>query len=231
MALDESTLELAQLAVRRAQEALGVAMNAPGPVDTSGEPAFELPRDVEVAAAIRTRPDYLLGAAQRDLSARIVRDSSRDWWPTASLSFDPQYIAPAGLFQPSGTWRFTLAVTQPLYDAGLRRARRVQREADVKQSELSLQQVEVRAQAEVRTAQAAIAFQERALERARVAAQHAREVLQITVVAFEAGASTNIEVIEAQRAARDLDSAVAVAEDRVRQARLDLLVALGRFPA
>jgi len=231
VALDESTLELAQLAVRRAQEALGVAMNAPGPMDTSGEPAFELPRDVEVAAAIRTRPDYLLGAAQRDLSARIVRDSSRDWWPTASLSFDPQYIAPAGLFQPSGTWRFTLAVTQPLYDAGLRRARRVQREADVKQSELSLQQVEVRAQAEVRTAQAAIAFQERALERARVAAQHAREVLQITVVAFEAGASTNIEVIEAQRAARDLDSAVAVAEDRVRQARLDLLVALGRFPA
>ncbi len=231
VALDETTLELAQLAVRRAQEALGVAMNAPGPMDTSGEPAFELPRDVEVAVAIRTRPDYLLGAAQRDLSARIVRDSSRDWWPTASLSFDPQYIAPAGLFQPSGTWRFTLAVTQPLYDAGLRRARRVQREADVKQSELSLQQVEVRAQAEVRTAQAAIAFQERALERARVAAQHAREVLQITVVAFEAGASTNIEVIEAQRAARDLDSAVAVAEDRVRQARLDLLVALGRFPA
>jgi len=231
VALDESTLELAQLAVRRAQEALGVAMNAPGPMDTAGEPAFELPRDVEVAAAIRTRPDYLLGAAQRELSARIVRDSSRDWWPTASISFDPQYIAPAGLFQPSGTWRFTLAVTQPLYDAGLRRARRVQREADVKQSELSLQQVEVRAQAEVRTAQAAIAFQERALERARVAAQHAREVLQITVVAFEAGASTNIEVIEAQRAARDLDSAVAVAEDRVRQARLDLLVALGRFPA
>ena len=231
VALDESTLELAQLAVRRAQEALGVAMNAPGPMDTAGEPAFELPRDVEVAAAIRTRPDYLLGAAQRELSARIVRDSSRDWWPTASISFDPQYIAPAGLFQPSGTWRFTLAVTQPLYDAGLRRARRMQREADVKQSELSLQQVEVRAQAEVRTAQAAIAFQERALERARVAAQHAREVLQITVVAFEAGASTNIEVIEAQRAARDLDSAVAVAEDRVRQARLDLLVALGRFPA
>jgi outer membrane protein TolC len=63
-----------------------------------------------------------------------------------------------------------------------------------------------------------------------VAAQHAREVLQITVVAFEAGASTNIEVIDAQRMARDLDSAVAVAEDRVRQARLDLLVALGRFP-
>ena len=230
VAMDESMLELAQLAVRRAQEALGVAMNAPGPIDALGEPAFEVPRDVEPLLAIRTRTDYRLGVAQRDLSARIVRDSSRDWWPTATVSFDPQYIAPAGLFQPSGTWRFTLALSQPIYDGGLRRARLRQREADVKQNDVALQQVEVRAQAEVRTAQAAVAFQERALDRARVAAQHAREVLQITVVAFEAGASTNIEVIEAQRAARDLDSAVAVAEDRVRQARLDLLVALGRFP-
>ena len=230
VAMDESMLELAHLAVRRAQEALGVAMNASGPMDAAGEPAFEVPRDVEWASAIRTRTDYRLGVAQRDLSARIVRDSSRDWWPTATVSFDPQYITPAGLFQPSGTWRFTLALSQPLYDAGLRRARLRQREADVRQSEIALQQVEVRAQAEVRTAQASVAFQERALERARVAAQHAREVLQITVVAFEAGASTNIEVIDAQRAARDLDSAVAVAEDRVRQARLDLLVALGRFP-
>jgi HAE1 family hydrophobic/amphiphilic exporter-1 len=230
VAMDESMLELAQLAVRRAQEALGVAMNAPGPIDALGEPAFEVPRDVEPLLAIRSRTDYRLGVAQRDLSARIVRDSSRDWWPTATVSFDPQYIAPAGLFQPSGTWRFTLALSQPIYDGGLRRARLRQREADVKQNEVALQQVEVRARAEVRTAQAAVASQERALDRARVAAQHAREVLQITVVAFEAGASTNIEVIEAQRAARDLDSAVAVAEDRVRQARLDLLVALGRFP-
>jgi len=230
VAMDESMLELARLAMRRAQEALGVAMNAPGPMDAAGEPAFEVPRDVESASAIRTRTDYRLGAAQRDLSARIVRDSSRDWWPTATVSFDPQYITPAGLFQPSGTWRFTLALSQPIYDGGLRRARVRQREADVKQSELSLQQVEVRAQAEVRTAQAAVSFQERALDRARVAAQHAREVLQITIVAFEAGASTNIEVIDAQRTARDLESAVAVAEDRVRQARLDLLVALGRFP-
>jgi hypothetical protein len=37
-------------------------------------------------------------------------------------------------------------------------------------------------------------------------------------------------VIDAQRVARDQESLVALAEDAVRQARLDLLVALGRFP-
>ena len=64
----------------------------------------------------------------------------------------------------------------------------------------------------------------------RSAAQQAAEVLKITTFAFEAGATTNLEVIDAQRQARDADSAAAVAEDAVRRAQLDLLTALGRFP-
>jgi outer membrane protein TolC len=72
--------------------------------------------------------------------------------------------------------------------------------------------------------------QERALVSARRAADQANEVLKITITAFDAGASTNIEVIDAQRSARDLEAAVVAIEDGVRQARLDLLVALGRFP-
>ena len=55
-------------------------------------------------------------------------------------------------------------------------------------------------------------------------------MVRITDVAFRAGATTNLEVIDAQRRARDTETIAAVAEDRVRQARLDLLVALGLFP-
>ena len=54
--------------------------------------------------------------------------------------------------------------------------------------------------------------------------------MRITDVAFRAGATTNLEVIDAQRRARDAETAAAIAEDRERQARLDLLVALGLFP-
>jgi len=52
----------------------------------------------------------------------------------------------------------------------------------------------------------------------------------ITNVSFRAGAATNIEVIDAERSARDADTAVAIAEDQLRRARLELLNALGRFP-
>ncbi|MNC91008.1 hypothetical protein D3C83_71900 [compost metagenome] len=82
----------------------------------------------------------------------------------------------------------------------------------------------------MRLARAAIVSRELALAKARQAAEAAAEVLKITIVAFDAGSTTNLEVIDAQRASRDLEALVVLAEDAVRQARLDLLVALGRFP-
>ena len=54
--------------------------------------------------------------------------------------------------------------------------------------------------------------------------------MKITDLAFRAGATTNIELIDAQRQAHDSDTTAALSEDSVRQSRLDLLVALGRFP-
>jgi outer membrane protein TolC len=70
----------------------------------------------------------------------------------------------------------------------------------------------------------------RALAHARRAAEQANEVVRITDIAFREGATTNIEVIDAQRRARDAETAAAIAEDAVRRARLELLVAAGGFP-
>ena len=65
--------------------------------------------------------------------------------------------------------------------------------------------MQIEARSEVRLARAAIEARERALASARQAAQTANEVLKITIVAFDAGSTTNIEVIDAQRSARDLE--------------------------
>ncbi len=230
VASDEAGLEVVQLGVRRAQDALGVLLAADGPIDTAGDPSFEVPTVGGESDWMMARPDVQLFAAQQRAAERVVKDSAKDWWPTGSLAFDPQYLTPSGIFQPSRTWRFTMLFSQPIFDGGLRRGLKAQRAAALEAAVLSVDHARIRARAEVRTAQAAVDAYARALTGARLAATHANEVLRITILAFEAGASTNIEVIDAQRSTRDFETAVAQSEDAVRQARLELLVALGQFP-
>jgi len=100
----------------------------------------------------------------------------------------------------------------------------------VEQSKLSFTQIQIQARSDVRLADESVKSFERALAFARTAAQQANEVVRISTSAFEVGATTNLEVIDAQREARDADTLVTLAEDAVRRAKLDLLIAVGRFP-
>jgi len=184
----------------------------------------------EDTAWMAGRPDVARQTAQLQAARRVIDDSRRDWYPTGSVSFDPQYVAPAGIFQPSRSWRLTLSFSQPLFDGGQRRATRALRQATVDSLTLGLTLLQIEARAGVRLAQASVESAQRALSAATRAAEQANEVLRITTVVFEVGAATNIEVIDAQRSARDAEAVVAQTEDALRQARLDLLVALGRFP-
>jgi outer membrane protein TolC len=75
-----------------------------------------------------------------------------------------------------------------------------------------------------------VASAERTLVNARAAAAQSREVVDIIAISVRAGGATNIEVIDAERRARDADTVSAIAEDALRRAQLDLLTALGLFP-
>ena len=227
---EETRLEALQIALLRAQEGLGVLVIENGPVDAATDPAFEVPTAVTEAEWMAARPDIRFQQSVQAAAERVVRDSWRDWLPTANANFVPAYVTPAGLFQPSKAWTLTIALTQPIYEGGERKALKGLREVTLDQSKLQLTNLEVQARSEVRVSQQALESFERALVSARQAADQANEVLRITTLAFEVGATTNLEVIDAQREARDTETARALAEDGVRRAQLDLLVALGRFP-
>ena len=226
---DQLRLENARLGLRRAQEALGVIVVADGPVDAGSEPAFDTAGALAESAAIAARPDLQTQAAVQRSAERIVKDHWLEWMPLPVFSFDPVLVAPKGLFQPSKTYRFSVQIVQPVFDGGERRAQLSARRVAVNQAKLTFFETEVRAKADVRIAQAAIVSLESSLGIARTAVSQAAEVLRITTAAFEVGATTNIEVIDAQRSMRDAETEAAVAEDAVRRAKLDLLVALGRF--
>jgi multidrug efflux system outer membrane protein len=230
VAADEARLENTRLALRRAQEALGVLVVEHGPVDTGAEPTLDVPATIDAAQWRQARPDILLQTAVQRAAERTLRDSMKDWWPAVGASFDPTFITPSGLFQPSRSWRLTLSFSQPVFEGGQRRAQRALRQVALDESRLGLSLLELEAESAVRLAQASLESTQRALASARQSAEHAAEVLRITTAAFEVGATTNLEVIDAQRSARDAESTSTLAEDAVRRARLDLLVAIGRFP-
>jgi outer membrane protein len=117
----------------------------------------------------------------------------------------------------------------PLYDGTLGAERRI-RIAERETARLRLDAVKVQAFSELRTAEESVRRIERLVAASREAAEHANEALRITEIAYRAGATTNVEVVQAQQTARNTEIVAAQAEDQLRQARLDLLVALGQFP-
>ena len=70
---------------------------------------------------------------------------------------------------------------------------------------------------------------DQALVSAQEAAALAKRAYDLATLAYKAGATTNLEVIDAAQRSRDADGDAARAEDVSRRARLDLLVASGRF--
>lgn len=228
---DEARVEEARLLVRRSQEALGLLMAAEGAVDAAADPAFDVPPPaVPDAELIAGREDVRVILARESAAARRASDAWKDYLPSVSALFSPEVLAPSGLFANSRSWRASVLFSVPLVDAGQRRGQARERQALVDVVRTERANAERQARSEIRTAREAVAATERALAHARRAAEQANEVVRITDIAFREGATTNIEVIDAQRQARDAETAAAIAEDAVRRARLELLVATGRFP-
>jgi len=234
LSADQGLVEVFSLALFRAQEALGVLVTSDRPLDAVEEPAFEIPEESRTLAAadteIQQRADIKFINLEIFAANRVVNDSWKDWMPTVNGVFQPVFQEPGSIVSPETGWRAILQFDLPVFDAGERRGVKMVREASLRQSEAALSGQLRQAKSEIRLAYEAVRRTARALESARAASQQSAEVLNITAFSFRAGATTNIEVIDAQRRSRDADTAVAVAEDAARQARLDLLTALGRFP-
>ena len=125
-AVNEELVERSRLAVALGQEALGLLMAADGPMDAIEEPALETPTEV-AESWLLDRTDIRLFDARIDAAGRVVDDSWKDWVPQVRASFEPQYIAPSGLFQPPGTWRAVVTAAIPIWDSGRRGAVRAVR--------------------------------------------------------------------------------------------------------
>ena len=224
---NETRIEEALLAIQLAQEALGVLVGANGPVDAVNYPTFDIPDEL---GQLTNRTDIQLILAREAAAQRVYSDSWKDRLPSLTSAFTPSLLEPPGVFAKAFSWRAQILFAVPLYDSGLRAGEKAQRLADLNNIRFERANLERQAASDIRVARDAVASTTRAFAAAQQAADRANQVVMITDVAFREGASTNIEVLDAQRQARDVETQAAIAEDLLKRAQLDLLVALGRFP-
>jgi outer membrane protein TolC len=224
-------VESAQLAVVQAQEALGVLVAGATPMDTAEEPWLDaISTEQAFDEARRRRADLLHLRASQHLARRVLREDFTAYLPSITASFAPIYTYPGTVFTPTLSWEGQLSLTVPFYDGGTREGVLREHRALRDESDFNLESLERQAASDIRVGGESVQRNTEALRRARHAAELAHEAVKIAELSYEAGATTNIELIDAERRARDADTAAAVLEDAARQARIDLLFAAGELP-
>lgn len=236
-ATDEGNLQNAQVSLTRAREALGVLITGEGAIDAEDGPDNsedanqQLPSEKDaVKGAENDRSDVRAKRRAVEAAERRVNEAWADYFPTLNLLATPFYSDPASPTYPQTGWEAQLILTVPLYDGGLRYGQEHERSALAEEARIDLEATQRQARSDARTASEELVRADAALDQARQAATFGKKTLELASIAYKAGATSNLEVIDAERAARDTQAAADIAEDAARQARLDLLAASGRFP-
>ena len=231
LATSLSQLEVVLTGLARFQEALGQAAGGDVPLDAQAEPALEVPAaDEPLDLAADRRADVRAAGARARAAARVARDSWADWLPSLLGTFTEFRQDWATTTSPGHGWQAQAILSFPLFEGGLRVGQARERNALEAEGAAQLDGLLRQARSEVRAAWASLQHAEASLRESRRAAEGADRVLTLVDQAYKAGATTSLDVTDAQQRARDAETAAAVLEDGVRQARLDLLAATGHFP-
>ncbi len=229
---EEVNVQTQAVALVRAREALGVFLATAGPVDAASEDTpNQMPtRSEAMNEAEKLRPDVRARDEATRAAERTVHHAWGDYMPYLNLIAFPFYQDPPEPTIPRTGWEAELVLTVPFYDGGLRYGQQEQRKAFADEARLTAEATLRQARSDVRVAFEEIQRADIALDQAEQSAAFAKRALELANIAYRAGATTNLEVIDAERQARDAESQSALAEDAAREARLDLLAASGRFP-
>jgi outer membrane protein TolC len=228
---DEAQVKNAETALVRAQSALAILLSAEDLVDVADEVALGAAPTPDAALddARARRSDVRALQARRTATEHLRRD---DW-----LYYAPSLLGQAEAFeetasplQPGSGWQASLILSVPLFDGGVRYGVQRERHAEDEEARVQLEGLLRQVSIEVRSAFTIVRNADESLKSSRAAVAAALMAATLADKSYKAGASTNIEVIDAERQARDAESQAALAEDAARQARLDLLVATGAFP-
>lgn len=202
----------------------GVPTAPAGGAQVGGDLATQ--RGPLLSSALISRPDIL--GAQATLEARraTVESLRREGKPDIELQ-----ARRSAFFGREGSYALRAVVTIPLFDFGSRRFQRRAAEADARVQESQISLLKSQATAQVEQALIRLDQQRQTVERFRLGILPLTiDLLRKTQIGYNAGASTYLEVLEAQRTLRQVQTEYLQALVGIRTGEAALESALGATP-
>lgn len=169
-----------------------IALTPPPPVE---HPQDSLERLTEQALMLRRDLQLVR------LNLEMARTQEKDAWfrflPNLMLSGMFRVADVKGFSDSYTSWSIGLTLSLPLYDGGMRYAAIREAESKIRESAIQIGEKERAIRSELRQLWLKLEMAEANLAKARRAVDLAREQTQLAEASFQAGASTNLEVIDA----------------------------------
>ncbi|MBY2991175.1 efflux transporter outer membrane subunit [Rhizobium leguminosarum] len=198
---------------------------------SAGQPVFRgdiragIPADL-----IRNRPD--IRKAERELAAAVadIGAAEAQLYPSISLSgsISPSWVKSSGASGGTLTsWTFGPTLNLPIFDGCKLRANVDIEKSDARTQYLAWKAAVLNGVEEVENALSAVRRDTQTLEPLRRQVQTAQESLALSTTSYKDGASSLLDVLEAQRSVSDAQESLADTVQQVAKDYVDLYVAIG----
>ncbi|MCO5734533.1 efflux transporter outer membrane subunit [Rhizobium sp. SSA_523] len=199
----------------------------------AGQPVARLNAKTGVPAdLIRNRPD--IRGAERALAAAVAQIgvAEAQLYPSISLggSITPSFTQVAGRSGSIArqlTWSFGPTLNLPIFDGGQLRANLSNTESQARESYLNWKQTVLNAVEEVENALAAVMRDGRTVAALRDTVRSYNEALDLATASYRDGASSLLDVLDAQRQVSAAQASLAQAIQQQAQDYVSLNVAIG----
>lgn len=204
----EIDLNQAEQDVKTAENSVAMARESIALLIGRDDAAFELVEpepnkrpgetlDTFIERALAQRRDLEVGRISLEIAERSKRDAWYRFLPTLGLTGMFRATDTKGFTGEYYSWNVGLALTIPLYDGGMRYAELDSAESQIRQAQIRIEQTKASIRSEIRQDWLSLESAEANLEKAQKALELAEEQAELSKVSFEAGAITNLEVLDA----------------------------------
>ncbi len=196
----------------------------------SGQPVFRGSVATGVPAdLIRNRPD--VRKAEQDLinATAQIGVAQAQLYPTITLGGDisPSYVHLSGQHGGLTTWSFGPTLTLPILDGGRLRAGVQIAESNAKSQYFTWKQVVLNAVEQVENALSAISRDAQTVSALRAQVKSYQEALELSTASYKDGASSLLDVLDAQRSVTDAQESLAQAVQQSARDYVSLNAAIG----